>query len=71
MHFAMVFVKSAGIFRMGGNHVCLGRIPGGRTDSMAFCMELMEKAGVIDTCGGSFRTAWRRICTFCACTAAG
>ena len=25
------------------------KIPGGRTDSMAFCMELMEKAGVIVT----------------------
>ena len=30
------------------------RIPGGRTDSMAFCMELMEKAGVIVTPGASF-----------------
>ena len=27
------------------------KIPGGRTDSMAFCMELMEKAGVIVTPG--------------------
>lgn len=30
------------------------KIPGGRTDSMAFCMELMEKAGVIVTPGASF-----------------
>ncbi|MGN0379058.1 MAG: pyridoxal phosphate-dependent aminotransferase [Butyrivibrio sp.] len=30
------------------------RIPGDRTDSMAFCMELMEKAGVIVTPGASF-----------------
>ena len=30
------------------------RIPGGRTDSMAFCMELMEKSGVICTPGSSF-----------------
>lgn len=29
-------------------------IPDGRTDSMAFCMELMEKAGVIVTPGASF-----------------
>lgn len=30
------------------------KIPGSRTDSMAFCMELMEKAGVIVTPGASF-----------------
>ena len=30
------------------------KIPGGRMDSMAFCMELMEKAGVIVTPGSSF-----------------
>ena len=30
------------------------KIPGNRTDSMAFCMELMEKAGVIVTPGASF-----------------
>ena len=30
------------------------KIPGGRTDSMSFCMELMEKAGVIVTPGASF-----------------
>ncbi|MFR8352966.1 MAG: hypothetical protein ACLVB1_10220 [Blautia obeum] len=29
------------------------KIPKGRTDSMAFCMELMEKAGVIVTPGAS------------------
>ena len=30
------------------------RIPGGRNDSMKFCMELMEKAGVVVTPGASF-----------------
>lgn len=30
------------------------KIPGGRTSSMEFCMELMEKAGVIVTPGSSF-----------------
>lgn len=30
------------------------KIPGGRTDSMAFCMELWKKAGVIVTPGASF-----------------
>lgn len=30
------------------------RIPRGRTDSMAFCLELMEKSGVIVTPGASF-----------------
>lgn len=30
------------------------KLPGGRTDSMSFCMELMEKAGVIVTPGASF-----------------
>ena len=30
------------------------KLPGKRTDSMAFCMELMEKAGVIVTPGASF-----------------
>ena len=30
------------------------KIPGSRTDSMEFCMELMEKAGVIVTPGASF-----------------
>ena len=29
-------------------------LPGGRTDSMAFCMELMEKASVLCTPGASF-----------------
>ena len=29
-------------------------LPGGRTDSMAFCMELIDKAGVICTPGASF-----------------
>ena len=30
------------------------KLPGGRIDSMAFCEELMEKAGVIVTPGASF-----------------
>ncbi|TXF37862.1 aminotransferase class I/II-fold pyridoxal phosphate-dependent enzyme [Collinsella sp. BA40] len=30
------------------------KLPGGRTDSMAFCEELMERAGVIVTPGASF-----------------
>lgn len=30
------------------------KLPGGRTDSMAFCEELMDKAGVIVTPGASF-----------------
>lgn len=30
------------------------KLPGGRTDSMAFCEELMEKAGVVVTPGASF-----------------
>ena len=30
------------------------KIPGGRTDSMAFCMELMEKTGLIGVPGSSF-----------------
>lgn len=34
------------------------KLPGGRTDSMAFCEELMEKAGVIVTPGASW-APWR------------
>ena len=30
------------------------KIPGGRTDSMVFCMELMEKTGLIGVPGSSF-----------------
>jgi LL-diaminopimelate aminotransferase len=33
------------------------RIPNGRMDSMAFCMELMDRAGVIVTPGSSFGPA--------------
>ena len=33
------------------------KLPGGRTDSMAFCEELMERAGVIVTPGGEFWAA--------------
>ena len=46
------------------------RLPGGRTDSMAFCMELMEKAGVIVTPGASFGPSWRGICKICSGAAA-
>lgn len=38
-------------------HGCMfvwAKLPGGRTDSMAFCEELMEKAGVVVTPGASF-----------------
>ena len=44
------------------------KLPGKRTDSMAFCMELMEKAGVIVTPGASFRSSWGRICALRAGT---
>ncbi|MBQ8647292.1 MAG: aminotransferase class I/II-fold pyridoxal phosphate-dependent enzyme [Oscillospiraceae bacterium] len=37
-----------------GSMFVWAKLPGGRTDSMAFCMELMEKAGVICTPGASF-----------------
>ena len=37
----------------GSMFVC-AKLPGGRTDSMAFCEELMEKAGVVVTPGASF-----------------
>ena len=37
-----------------GSMVVWARLPHGRTDSMAFCLELMEKAGVIVTPGASF-----------------
>lgn len=43
-----------GTSRWQGNDVVWAKIPKGRTDSMAFCMELMEKAGVIVTPGASF-----------------
>ena len=38
-------------------HGCMfvwAKLPGGRTDSVAFCEELMEKAGVVVTPGASF-----------------
>ena len=44
------------------------KLPGKRTDSMAFCMELMEKAGVIVTPGASFWSSWGRICALRAGT---
>lgn len=37
-----------------GSMVVWAKLPGGRTDSMAFCEELMEKAGVVVTPGASF-----------------
>ena len=37
-----------------GSMFVWARIPGGRTDSVAFCEELMERAGVIVTPGASF-----------------
>lgn len=37
-----------------GSMFVWAKLPGGRTDSMAFCAELMEKAGVVVTPGASF-----------------
>lgn len=37
-----------------GSMLVWAKLPGGRTDSMAFCEELMEKAGVVVTPGASF-----------------
>lgn len=37
-----------------GSMFVWAKLPGGRTDSMAFCEELMEKAGVVMTPGASF-----------------
>ena len=37
-----------------GSRFVWAKLPGGRTDSMAFCEELMEKAGVVVTPGASF-----------------
>lgn len=37
-----------------GSMFVWANLPGGRTDSMAFCEELMEKAGVVVTPGASF-----------------
>ena len=37
-----------------GSMFVWAKLPGGRTDSMAFCEELMEKAGVVVTRGASF-----------------
>ena len=37
-----------------GSMFVWAKLPGGRTDSMAFCEELMERAGVIVTPGASF-----------------
>lgn len=40
-----------------GSMFVWAKLPGGRTDSMAFCEELMEKAGVVVTPGASFGPA--------------
>ena len=37
-----------------GSMFVWAKLPGGRTDSMAFCEELMERAGVVVTPGASF-----------------
>lgn len=37
-----------------GSMFVWAKLPGGYTDSMAFCMDLMEKAGVVATPGSSF-----------------
>lgn len=37
-----------------GSMFVWAKLPGGRTDSMSFCEELMEKAGVVVTPGASF-----------------
>ena len=37
-----------------GSMFVWAKLPGGRTDSMAFCEELMDRAGVIVTPGASF-----------------
>ena len=37
-----------------GSMFVWAKLPGGRTDSMAFCEELMDKAGVVVTPGASF-----------------
>lgn len=37
-----------------GSMFVWAKLPGGRTDSLAFCEELMEKAGVVVTPGASF-----------------
>lgn len=37
-----------------GSMFVWAKLPGGRTDSMAFCEELMEKAGVVVTPGATF-----------------
>ena len=37
-----------------GSMFVWAKLPGGRTDSMSFCVELMEKAGVVVTPGASF-----------------
>lgn len=37
-----------------GSMFVWAKLPGGRTDSMAFCEELMEKAGLVVTPGASF-----------------
>ena len=45
-----------------GSMFVWAKLPGGRTDSMAFCEELMEKAGVVVTPGASFGPAGEGFC---------
>ena len=45
-----------------GSMFVWAKLPGGRTDSMAFCEELMEKAGVVVTPGASFGPSGEGAC---------
>ena len=47
-------LEGLGWERPHGSMFVWAKLPGGRTDSMAFCEELMEKAGVVVTPGASF-----------------
>lgn len=47
-----------------GSMFVWAKLPGGRTDSMAFCEELMEKAGVVVTPGASFGPRVRGMCAW-------
>lgn len=47
-----------------GSMFVWAKLPAGRTDSMAFCEELMEQAGVIVTPGASFVPMVRDMCVW-------
>ena len=47
-----------------GSMFVWAKLPGGRTDSMAFCEELMEKAGVVVTPGASFGPSGEGTCVW-------